>query len=268
MTNELNGIVTQVTQVSPIMKVIRIAPDGWKLPEFTAGQFCALYLPPEGPRCAEATDEPFPSKPDKMIKRAYSIASGSKTSEYLEFYVTLIHSGNLTPRIFALNVGDRIGVGQKFTGMFTLDQVAENKNVILIATGTGVAPYMSMLRSEALKRNHKICIIHGAANSWDLGYSSEIRLLESLYDELTYIPTILFPEKEPAPWSGLTKFVQDIYKDGHVSKTMGTEITAENTHVFLCGNPNMINDMTELLEDEGFQEHKKRAPGNIHSEKF
>ncbi|MGL1902304.1 MAG: ferredoxin--NADP reductase [Fibrobacterales bacterium] len=266
--DELNGIVTQVTQVSPIMKVIRIAPDGWELPDFVAGQFCALFLPPDATRCPEATEEPYPNKPDKMIKRAYSIASGSKTKEYLEFYITLIHSGNLTPRMFSLNVGDRIGVGKKFTGMFTLDQLEGDKNIVLVATGTGVAPYMSMLRSDALKKNHKICVVHGASNSWDLGYSSELRLLESLHDQFSYIPTILFPDKEPVPWGGMAKFVQDIYKDGDVQKAMGQEITPDNTHVFLCGNPSMINDMIEILEGEGFNEHKKRAPGNIHSEKF
>jgi len=69
--NELNGIVTQVVQVSPIMKIFRIAPDGWELPDYKAGQFCALFLPASHPRVPEATEEPEKLDPNKMIKKAY-----------------------------------------------------------------------------------------------------------------------------------------------------------------------------------------------------
>ena len=197
MDNPLNSIVTNIIQVSPTMKILRVDPDGWELPEFKPGQFVALSLPASASRCPEATDEHETLDPDKMIKRAYSIASSSKDKGYLEFYITIVHSGSLTPRIFNLKIGDRIGMGNRIAGMFTLQQVPEHFNVVLIATGTGVAPYMSMLRSDALKVNRKICVIHGAANSWDLGYSSELRLLESLSDKFSYIPTITEPDKEP-----------------------------------------------------------------------
>ncbi|OQX78548.1 MAG: hypothetical protein B6D64_06375 [Bacteroidetes bacterium 4484_276] len=268
MDNKLNGIVTQIIQVSPIMKILRVVPDGWELPEFKPGQFVALYLPGSAARCAEATDEHETPAPDKLIKRAYSIASSSKDKEYLEFYVTLVHSGSLTPRIFNLNIGDRIGIGNRIVGMFTLQQVPEKYNVVLIATGTGVAPYMSMLRSDALKTDRKICVIHGAANSWDLGYSSELRLLESMSDKFSYIPTITNPEREPVPWKGETRFIQDMLADRIIEKTWGERPTAENSHVFICGNPNMIKAVTEILEERGLKEHSKKSPGQIHSEKF
>ena len=267
--NELNGIVVQIVQISPIMKVFRIAPDGWELPDFKAGQFCALGLPASSNRCAEATEESETHEPEKIIKKAYSIASSSRSKEYLEFYITLVHSGALTPRLFDLKIGDRIFVGTKFVGMFTMDQISEEKNIVLVATGTGVAPYMSMIRSGALKRSGKVAVIHGAANSWDLGYSSELQLLETLTDKFSYIPTITDSHKEKTPWLGHTKFIQDMWNDGIMEKTWGFKPNPENTHVFLCGNPRMIADVTAALEKENFTEWSRKNPeGQIHVEKF
>ena len=267
METEYNSVVTQIVQVSPIMKILRIKPEGWKLPDFTAGQFVALGLYDEIPRCAEATEEFKLPKPGKLIKRAYSIASSS-SQDFVEFYITLVHSGSLTPRIFSLKIGDRIYMTPKPTGMFTLDMVSEDQNIILVATGTGVAPYMSMLRSNALRRKGKIMVIQGASNSWDLGYSSELQLLASMFDNFSYYPTITLPEKEPAGWGGDTRWIEDIWKDGIVEKELNYTPSAENTHVFLCGNPNMIKSMQEILVEQGFTLHKTKDPGQVHSEEF
>lgn len=265
----LNCVVSHIMQVSPIMIILRISPDGWELPEFKPGQFVALYLPASAKRCESATPEIKELPPEKMIRRAYSIASSSRTREYLEFYVTLVHSGALTPRLFALKIGDRIGLGKKCVGMFTLDEVPEDSNVALVATGTGVAPYMSMLRSGIMaNKNRKFAVIHGAANSWDLGYASELNLLESITDNFDYYPTILMPEKEHATWNGDTRFVQDMWADGIIEKKWGFKPTPENTHVFLCGNPLMVEAMMKVLEVDNFKEHSRKSAGEIHIEKF
>jgi len=264
---ELNCVITNIIQVSPIMKIIRVKPIDWDLPEYKAGQFVALGLFGAATKCEEATEEFKEQEDDKLIRRAYSIASSS-TQEYVEFYITLVHSGSLTPRVFALNIGDKIWMGKKAVGMFTIDQIDPEQNVVLVATGTGVAPYMSMLRSNALSRKGKVMVIHGASNSWDLGYSSELSLLETMFPNFSYYPTVTMPEKEPAGWLGDTRFIQDIWEAEVVEKKWGFKPNAENTHVFLCGNPNMTNGMTEALEKEGFKEHKKREAGQIHVEKF
>ncbi len=265
--NDLNSVVTNIISVSPIMKIIRVKPEGWDLPEYKAGQFVALGLYGSAEKCESATEEFKEPDPDKLIKRAYSIASSS-AQDYVEFYITLVHSGSLTPRIFNLNIGDKIWMGKKAVGMFTLDQVDPEKNVILIATGTGVAPYMSMLRSNALARKGKVIVIHGAANSWDLGYSSELQLLESMFPNFTYYPTITNPEKEPTGWSGDVRYIDEIWKDDIVEKKWGEKALPENTHIFLCGNPNMTEGMTKLLTEVGFIEHKRKTPGQIHIEEF
>ncbi len=267
LQDELNCVITQTIQVSPIMKIIKVKPMDWKLPSFEAGQFVALALPPDSPRCSAATDEFEAPKPDKLIRRAYSIASSS--NEYaIEFYITLVHSGQLTPRIFELNIGDKIWMGKKAVGMFTLDQIEEDRNVVLIATGTGVAPYMSMLRSNALKRTGKLMVLHGAANSWDLGYSSELKLLANMFPNFSYHPTITEPDKEPSGWDGDTRFIGDIWKAGVVEEAIGMKPMPDNTDIFLCGNPKMVTGMKELLYVDGFKDHKKREPGHIHAEEF
>ncbi len=267
LKDQLNCVITQSVQVSPIMKIIKVKPIDWKLPEFEAGQFVALGITPDAPRCAASTDEFEQPKPDKLIRRAYSIASSS-SEDAIEFYITLVHSGQLTPRLFELNIGDKIWMGKKAVGMFTLDQIADDRNVILVATGTGVAPYMSMLRSNALKRTGKIVVLHGAANSWDLGYSSELKLLASMFDNFYYHPTITEPNKEPSGWDGDTRFIGDIWESGLIDKAIGLKPLPENTDVFLCGNPRMVDGMKELLYIDGFKDHKKREPGQIHAEEF
>ncbi len=249
------------------MRIIKVSPEGWQFPEFEPGQFVALGLPPDAARSADSSDEHAVPNPDKLIKRAYSIASSS-TEDSVEFYITLVHSGQLTPRIFNLQIGDKIFMGKKAVGMFTLDQVDEERNVVLIATGTGVAPYMSMLRSNALRRKGRIMVIHGAANSWDLGYSSELKLLANMFPNFIYYPTITEPEKEPTGWYGDTRFIQDIWDSGIAKEKWGIETTPDNTDFFLCGNPKMVEGMKEELSKHGFREHKRKEPGQIHAEEF
>ncbi len=269
MENNLNAVVTQIIQVSPSMKIFRIAPDGWELPDFTSGQFAALALPATAERVAGSTPDYEEYEDGKMIKRVYSIASSSKSKEFIEFYISLVRSGALTPRLFNLQIGDRIELGNKMVGMFTLDQVPEDNNVVLVATGTGVAPYLSMLRSNILSNtNRKIVVIHGASNSWDLGYRSELMLLESITDRFIYLPTIIHVENEPSKWFGDTRFVQDMWSAGVVEKAFGEKPLPENTHIFLCGNPKMVESMFKNLEADGFKEHKRKEPGQIHVESW
>lgn len=266
--SKYNSVISQIVHISPTMKIIRVKPDEWQLPPFKPGQFVVLGLFGDEPRTPEAEPEHKPADPDKLIRRAYSIASSSR-DDYVEFYISLVKSGQLTPRLFNLQVGDRLFMSQKPTGMFTLDQVPEDQNLILFATGTGIAPYMSMLRSDALHRQGKIVVVHGADNSWDLGYHGELTLLQRMFpDKLVYYPTVTRPEREPVKWEGDTRFFEDIWKDPEWRKKTGFDPKPDNTHVFLCGNPNMVTNMKALLKSDGFKEHTKREPGQIHAEEF
>lgn len=269
MTVELNAIVVQRIEISPGLVILRVAPDGWELPDFIPGQYAVLALPGSAPRCEASDVEDEPRDPDKLIKRAYSIASSSIHKEYMEFYITLLASGALSPRLLALAIGDHVWLGPKMKGVFTLTEVPEEKNVILLSTGTGLAPYMSMLRSELMDRNSRhIAIVHGARHSWDLGYRSELMTFDRLCPHSTYIPSISRPNEESVPWGGHQGHVQDLWQQGCIQEKWGFKPTPTNTHIFLCGNPGMIDSMTTILEAEGFTVHSKREPGQIHIERY
>lgn len=265
----LNAVVALRTEISPWLIILRVVPDGWELPAFTPGQFGVLGLPASAPRSAMSEPEELPAESGKLIRRAYSIASSSLTREYMEFYVALVTSGALTPRLFALNIGDRVWLSPRITGMFTFDQVPEDQNVVMIATGTGLAPYMSMLSTHLVcGGSRRFAVLHGARNSWDLGYRSELMTLQHLCKNLSYNPVISRPQNEPAPWPGQVGYVQDLWTRGTVQKAWSLRPDPDNTHFFLCGSPQMIDHTVSLLQGEGYREHTKKEPGQIHVERY
>ena len=268
--NMLNAIVAQRIEVTPSLIKLRAVPDGWELPDFTPGQYSALGLPMDAPRHESALEESHPpANPDRIIKRAYSVASSSVAKEYLEYYISIARTGSLSPRLFALKEGDRLFVSPKFKGMFTLSAIPEEFNVALFATGTGVAPYMSMIRTELTRGlQRRFAVIHGACHSGDLGYHDELKALSLLSPQFDYLPVLSHAHEEPIEWKGHEGFVQKLWTEGDLSKAWGMEPSPDNTHVFLCGNPMMIDAMVELLEGDGFSKHSRKEPGQVHVETF
>ena len=268
---ELNSIVSHRIDVSPGLMIIRVTPDGWELPDFLPGQFAVAGLPGSAPRCrmSDVEDE-APADPDKIIKRAYSISSSSKEKEFIELYVTLVRSGALTPRLFDLKVGDRLWISSRFTGVFTLDELPGGVDALLVCTGTGLAPYMSMLRTEldCSPGKRRYTVVHGARHSWDLGYRDELQTMARLCPDFTYIPMVSRPEEEPVEWTGEKGRVEELWTGGRLEKAAGYKPTPEETHILLCGNPKMLEDMIKLLEGEGYTEPTKDTPGTLHAEKF
>ncbi|MCF7801844.1 MAG: ferredoxin--NADP reductase [Candidatus Marinimicrobia bacterium] len=268
---ELNAHIAQKIEVTPGLIILRIVPDGWELPDFEPGQFAVIGLPGSAPRYTYSDPDPEKATrdPEKMIRRAYSIASSSVNKEYIEFYITMVTSGALTPRIFHLTPGDPIYLSPKFTGMFTLDKTPPDKHIVMVSTGTGLAPYMSMLRTALpCGTDRQFAVIHGARHSWDLGYRSELITIERICSNFTYFNIISRPELEKVKWGGLTGYVQDIWSQGQLAEAWGFMPTPENTHVFLCGNPKMIDDVNALLNTHGFKEHTRKEPGEIHYERY
>jgi ferredoxin--NADP+ reductase len=221
-STELNAVIAQRIEVAPGLIVLRVVPDGWSLPEFRPGQFAVLGLPGSAAKIELSDPDPKPPPPDKLIRRAYSIASSSKAMSYLEFYITLVRSGGLTPRLFALAPGDRVWLGPKITGTFTLDAAPADRDVVMVATGTGLAPYMSMLRSVLHDQPHRrFAVILGARHSWDLGYHAELVTMEKLSPQFAYLPVISRPGEEPVPWHGRTGYVTNVWDSGELSELWG-----------------------------------------------
>ncbi len=269
MAQELNAVLLQRIEVASGLVILRVSPDGWELPEFEAGQFGILGLPYSAKRTPRSDPEEPPKNPDKLIRRAYSIASASKQRDYLEFYITMVRSGELTPRLFALEPGDPVFLGKKISGMFTLNEIPEGSDLVFVATGTGLAPYMSMLRGEVeMSTDRQVAVMLGARNSWDLGYRSELTAMQRFCPTFNYYPIIDEPDREIVPWNGPVGFVQSLWQDGVLEEAWGRAPSPDRTHIMLCGNPGMITGMTELLESQGFVEHTKKQEGQIHVEKY
>lgn len=262
-----NATVVGREEINPQLVVLRVQPDA-PLFEFKPGQFAVLGLTGAAARVPEAAPEEPPSAPDAMIRRAYSIASASVERRYLEFYLTLITSGQLTPRLFALRHGDRVFLGPKASGVFTLDRVAPDKAVVLVATGTGLAPYMSMLRTMLVgETRRRFVVLHGARFSWDLGYRGELESLARLRPNLTYLPSITRPDQDPN-FRGHTGRIQALIEQGLVEKESGVPLDPARADVFLCGNPEMVKTVKALLEARGYKADHGKDIGTIHVEEY
>jgi len=262
-----NATITGREEINPQLIILRVQPDG-ELFTFTPGQFAVLGLTGAEPRVPEAEpEEPSPA-PDKLIKRAYSIASSSLERRYLEFYITLVNTGQLTPRLFHLRHGGRLFLGPKASGLFTMDRVPPGKAVLLVATGTGLAPYMSMLRTLLIgDAERKFIVLHGARCSWDLGYRAELESLARLRPNLVYIPSITRPEQDPH-FRGQTGRIQKLLELGVVENQAATRLDPAEMDVFLCGNPDMITQVKTFLEGRGFKPDHGKEVGTIHVEEY
>ena len=266
---DLNAVVTLVNRISPWLMVLQVVPDGWMFPEFIPGQYTTVGLFGAAPRCSSAEREAIPADPHKLIRRAYCIASSPVNKEIVEFFIHLVSHGVLSPRLFALEIGDRVNLGDHITGAFTFHDVPEDANVALIATGTGLAPYVSMLSTHLrFGSQRRVAVLHGVRNSWDLGYRSILMTMQHLRSNVTYLPVVSRPADEPVPWPRAIGHVQEVWKGPVLEQTWGSRPTPEDTHTFLCGSPHMIDDMAALLGSEGFREHANDVPGQIHVERY
>jgi ferredoxin/flavodoxin---NADP+ reductase len=263
--SKYNATVVGKILLTPDIMTLRINTDEPR-EEFSAGQYTLLGLYGREDRSANSSEEADPAEPDKLIQRPYSIASATEQVKQFEFYISQVKSGQLTPRLFNLNPGDRIFVSKRIVGVFKLADTPENQDIVMIATGTGLAPYLSFLRSYLTSRpNSKMAIIQGAAKQWDLGYYSELSFLDSTFENFTYIPTL--PEADQT-WSGYKLWIDDMIKNDVLKKETGIVTDPAKTHFFLCGNPKMVESVSNLLKEKGYTKHTRREPGSLHVEDF
>lgn len=250
------------------LAVFRVKPDD-ELFGFRAGQYTVIGLPGSTPRI-ENSDPAVDETPanNKMIRRAYSIASSSKINDYVELYVTLVRSGELTPRLWLLRRGDRIWLGPSAKGHFTMDEVPSDKNVVLIGTGTGLAPYISMIGDHhRCNLGRRFVVVHGARYVRELGYRDELEALDRDCNTLVYIPTVSRPAPEDA-WVGHVGRVQSVFADGTIDAALGEPLSPDKTHVFVSGNPDMVEEIQRDLIAQAYSLHSPRSPGTLHVERY
>jgi ferredoxin--NADP+ reductase len=191
--------------------------------------------------------------PDKHVERAYSIVSAPHEPE-LEFFVELVPQGELTPLLYELKAGDTLSCRKVAKGRFTLDTKSGRANHLCVSTVTGIAPFVSYARSlfrdwkdGKFAGEHKLFLLNGASRSWEFGYSEEIERYASEAPWLTYVPTVSRPWEDKA-WHGEDGRVDDLIRK--YADSWG--LTPENTSIYLCGHPTMIENSKGILRRRGW----------------
>jgi ferredoxin--NADP+ reductase len=224
--------------LSPDLWTVRIDPGGPF--EFRAGQYATLGVERDG----------------KRIERAYSIVS-SPYEELLEFFVELVPQGDLTPDLFKLKKDDTLLCRKIAKGRFTLDLRSGRTHHLLVSTVTGIAPFVSYVRTlyrdwkkgdSPMPGDHKLYCLQGASRSWEFGYREELERYAEEVPWFKYVPTVSRPWEDP-DWKGETGRVDDLlrkYADEWA-------LRAEETTGYLCGHPTMVENGRGILHRAGWK---------------
>lgn len=253
MTSKYNATVTHRADLTPGTILLRVKLDQGAF-DFEPGQYTVLGLHRSSPRIPDAppdSSELLEKPGDPLIQRAYTITANSADNE-MEFVISLVQTGSLTPRLFALKEGKRIHMEPRATGIFTLERSSGIRDLLLVATGPAIAPYLSMLRANFPESHEgQYVVIHAAAVSWDLAFRSSMEELDSQSVHFTYVPVITEPDRDPR-WGGFTGSIKDLLADDELEDLLGLPIDPDRFDVFLSGSPDMIESVTAELEGRGF----------------
>ena len=202
----------------------------------------------------------------KRIMRAYSIVSANY-EDHLEFLSIKVPDGPLTSRLQHIKVGDKIIVGRKPTGTLLIDYLLPGKRLYLLGTGTGLAPFMAVVRDpETYERFEKVILVHGVREVDELAYRYYLEnelprdelLGEIVAGKLLYYPTVT---REDFVHQGR---IPDLIQSGKLSEDLGLPpLNRAEDRVMLCGSPAMLKDLKALLEIRGFQEGSTTRQGDF-----
>lgn len=262
----LNAVLAAREDLGPRLALLRVRPDAGAIGDFEPGQFVQLGLPMDPSTPLEGPAAARPGRV-RMHKRSYSIASAPASRTEVELYVARVDAGRFTPLLWGLRPGDRVWLDLEPRGFFTLARVPPERDLVLVATGTGIAPYVSMLRHHAgSERWRRAVVIHGVRRPDELGYRAELAARAARDPRVAYVPVVSRPEPADA-WTGLAGRVQVALEPARL-RALGVELDPERTHAFLCGNPEMIRDVRALLAPFGYRPDALETPGSLHFEKY
>lgn len=219
------------------------------LPEFRAGQYIKVAL----------------DVGEERIGRPYSLVN-APNERPLEIYFNEIPEGPLTPKLSDLGPGDRVWVSPKAQGVFTMDNVVSRRHLWMLATGTALGVYLSILKTpEPWERFERVILVHGARNTGELAYGETIAALQAAHeDSFTFISALTRDASETALQGRITNLLQN----GSLQDKARADITADDSHLMLCGNSAMINEVRAWLEERGLHRHKRLQPGHYTTEQY
>ncbi len=216
---------------------------------FEAGQFVKLALPVEG----------------EMLARAYSFANAPAERPY-EFYYVIVPDGPLTMRLARLQPGDPVWLSPRAAGFLVLSEVPDAANLWLLATGTGIAPFLSILKSATVwARYPRVVLVEAARFADEFAYRERIEGLKR--EHAGRFVSVTFVSREQAQGALAGRIPQAIV-DGRLEAAAGVELSAANSQVMMCGNPAMVADAIHALAQRGMKKHRRRSPGHITVENY
>ncbi len=217
--------------------------------DFKAGQYIKVALDIEGDR----------------VGRPYSLVNPPQERP-IEIYFNEVPEGPLTSRLSDLNPGDEVWLSEKAGGIFTLETVEPTQTLWLLATGTALGVYLSILRSaDPWTLFERVVLVHGVRNASDLTYGETLAQIAERYSErFQFVPAV---SREMVPRS-LSGRVNDLITSGTLESHVGSIIDPRTSHVMLCGNSAMIKDVKVILEARGLARHKRHAPGQYTTEQY
>ena len=216
---------------------------------FEAGQFIKLGL--------EIGNE--------IVGRPYSLVN-APSGRPLEFCFSVVPGGPLSGRLAALNAEDTVLVAPYASGFLILREVTDGSHLWLIASGTGIGPFLSILKTaEPWQRFERIILVHAARTTSELMYRDIIKEFSATHSsQFVFIP---FISREPTDFA-LPGRIPQAVANGQLETRAGTEFSATQSQIMLCGNPQMVDEIQHLLIERGLKKHRRRDPGNISIENY
>jgi ferredoxin/flavodoxin---NADP+ reductase len=215
---------------------------------FKAGQFVRIAL----------------DLPSGRVARPFSFVN-PPADPVLEFYGVVVPEGPLSPRLAGLEAGDRLYVADNPSGFLVLDEVPPAEDLWMVSTGTGIAPFLSILGTEApWERYQRVFLVQAARHEKELVYDDLIADFQTKFP--AQFKRIKFVSRETASGT-LQGRIPAAIEDGRL-EAAGGPITPERSQFMLCGNPQMLKDVSAALALKGLRKHRRRAPGHITVESF
>ena len=219
------------------------------LAPFAAGQFGKLAMQIDGVEVA----------------RPYSFVNAPQERPY-EFYYVAVPGGPLTPHLAKLQAGDTILVARNPAGFLVLSEVPDADNLWLIATGTGIGPFLSILKTdEPWRRYRHIVLVHAVRWGTELSYRDQIERISAAYPN--QFRNLSFVSREPYA-NALSGRIPAAIEAGRLEAAADIPLSTTSSQVMLCGNPDMVRDTLAALELRGMKKHRRREPGHITVENY
>jgi ferredoxin--NADP+ reductase len=246
MSTWVKGTVVNLRQWTDELYSVQVEAD---VAPFTAGQFTRVALEIDG----------------EMVARPYSFVNGPDNPLH-EFYFVLVKDGPLTHEMIKLKRGDTLFLAPRGAGFFILSELPEADTLWMLATGTALGPFLSILTTaEAWQRYRNLVLVHAVRTADQLTYADEISSLREQHpQQLQFIP---FVSREDTGFA-IKARVPVAIEDGRLEQRAGIRIDAADSQVMICGNPEMVRDTMAVLEARGLKKNRRREPGHITTEQY